>query len=612
MQIDYDRDLLLTEHGIEVLQDRYMVEGENSPQDAFARACLAFADDDEHAQRLYDYVSQHWFMFATPVLSNGGTKRGLPISCFLNYVPDSLQGIFDHWEETGFLSSAGGGVGGYWGHLRSSGTETSRGSESTGVIPFQKVVDVEMLAVSQGVTRRGSYASYMDIDHPEIEEFITMRKPTGGDEYRKCLNLHHGVNIPDAFMEIIERCMEDKDADDSWPLIDPHSGKTVKVVSAKGLWQKIIETRVATGEPYLHFIDTSNAALPLPLREKGLRIHQSNLCTEIFLPTNEERTAVCCLSSVNAEKWNEWKDHPHFIEDLMRMLDNVLTNFIDQVNTNPKYDGLHKAAYSAYMERSVGLGLMGFHSFLQSMDIPFETPMATSINRKMFKHLDEKSFEASLKLGLERGEAPDMAGTGHRFAHRLAIAPNASSSIICGGTSPGIEPYRANAYTEKTLSGTKFKKNPHLEKLLRQRADELFPTEADNPIRSQEAIDWEQDQWNSILEHKGSVQQLEDLTDWEKDVYKTAREIDQQWLVDHAAIRQAHLCQGQSLNFFFPADASILEVHLSHFNAWKRRLKAVYYLRSESVQRPENIAQKVAARVERSMQSDDTCLACEG
>lgn len=612
MKLAYERDTTLSPHAMEMLRDRYMTESETSPQEAYARAASAFADDEDHAQRLYDYVSKQWFMFATPVLSNGGLERGLPISCFLSYVPDSLDGITDHWKEVAYLSAAGGGVGGYWGDLRSEGASTSRGSQSSGSIPFQKVIDVEMLAVSQGRTRRGSYATYLDISHPEIEEFLVMRKPSGGDEYRKTLNLHHGVNIPDAFMEIIEQCMFDPEADDSWDLIDPNTGAVTRTVSAKALWQKLLETRVATGEPYIHFIDASNRALPQPLKDQGLKVRQSNLCTEIFLPTAADRTAVCCLSSVNAAKWDEWKDDPFFIEDLMRMLDNVLSDFIERCETNPKFAGLWRAANSARRERSVGLGLMGFHTLLQQKMIPFESPMAEGLNRKIFNHLDDQSLEASQILAYERGEAPDMVGTGLRFAHRLAVAPNASSSIICGGVSPSIEPYRANAYVEKTLSGSHLKKNPVLEKLLDLKAVQA----ATETLEGEEVVDVDkytrvlQDWWNQIVEDKGSVQNLDCLEDHEKEVFRTALEIDQRWVIQHAVARGGNICQGQSTNIFLPSEVSVRELHETHFLSWKGGLKSLYYLRSESAQRPENIQKKIEQRA--TPAGDDVCLSCEG
>lgn len=607
VQIDLARDELLTEHGLSVLEDRYLVEGETSPQQAFTRAAIAFADDEAHAQRLYDYVSRHWFMFATPVLSNGGTKRGLPISCFLNFVPDSRRGLNAHYDENAWLSSVGGGVGGYWGAVRSAGARTRHGSASSGIIPFMHIVDSQMLAFSQGVTRRGSYAAYLDISHPEIEEFIGMRKPAGGDTNRKNLNLHHGVNIPDRFMEIIEASMFDASADDSWPLVDPHSGKVVKVVSARALWEQLILTRLATGEPYIHFIDASNRALPAPLQKLGLKVHQSNLCTEIMLPTSEDRTAVCCLSSVNAEKFDEWKDHPRFIGDLVRMLDNVLTVFIDTVRES--YPELEKAAYSAERERSLGLGLMGFHSYLQSKMIAIDSPMAVGLNKRMFRHLNEQAVIESQLLGLERGEAPDMAGTGMRNAHLIALAPNASSSIICGGTSPSIEPYRANAYMEKTLSGSKLAKNRHLETLLWSKVPEQFASAEEI---NEQGPAWVAAQWEQIVSDKGSVQNLECLSDWEKSVFKTAIEIDQMALIQLAADRQEFVCQGQSVNLFFPANASITEIHAAHFASWKRGMKSLYYLRSEAINRAENVSTKVAARSAMLAAVTDTCLACEG
>lgn len=600
VQIDLSRDGLLTEHGLAVLADRYLVEGETSPQQAFARAATAFADDEAHAQRLYDYVSRQWFMFATPLLSNGGTKRGLPISCFLNYVPDSRRGLNDHYNENAWLSSVGGGIGGYWGGVRSAGAKTRHGSASSGIIPFMHIVDSQVMAFSQGVTRRGSYAAYLDISHPEIEEFITMRKPSGGDINRKNLNLHHGVNIPDAFMELIEASMYDADADDSWPLIDPHTKQVVRTVSARALWEQLILTRLATGEPYLHFIDASNRALPLPLQKRGLRVNQSNLCSEITLPTNEDRTAVCCLSSVNLEKFDEWKDDPRFIGDLIRMLDNVLQVFIDTVRE--EYPDLEKAAYSAEMERSLGLGAMGFHAYLQSKMIPIDSPMAVGVNKRIFSRIKEQAVAESRKLAAERGEAPDMQGTSLRNAHLIALAPNASSSIICGGTSPSIEPYRANAYMEKTLSGSKLSKNRYLERLIKKKALELFAEPA--------ATQWAELQWEKIVSDKGSVQNLECLSDHEKAVFRTGIEVDQMALIQLAADRTPYICQAQSLNLFFPANASVLEIHAAHFAAWKRGLKSLYYLRSEAISRAENVTTKIKASDLIAAAMTDECLAC--
>ena len=589
IKIDLKRDRYLSEFSIKTLQDRYLVHGEKSPQEAFARAAKAFADNEAHAQRLYDYASKLWFMFSTPILSNGGTTRGLPISCFLNYVEDSRTGITGHYTENAFLSSVGGGVGGYWGDVRSVGSTTSAGSESTGVIPFVKVVDAEMLAFSQGVTRRGSYAAYLPMNHPEIEEFLDVRKPTGGDINRKSTNLHHGVVIPDSFMELIELATISEGFDDSWDLIDPHSGIVTKTVSAKTLWVKLIQNRVETGEPYIMFGDTVQEALPDCQKDLGLEVHQSNLCSEITLPTNEERTAVCCLSSVNLEEFDEWSNDPHFIPDLVRMLDNVITHFIRNAP-----DELEKARFSAERERSIGLGAMGFHAYLQRHNIPFESAMAKGRNMSIFWHIKSIAETASRQLALERGDAPDAHGTGMRNCHLLAVAPNASSSIICGNTSPSIEPYRANAYAQKTKSGTSLQKNEYLEDLLR-----------DLGMDTEEV-------WKDIVTNGGSVQHLDFLDDWTKDVFKTAVEIDQRWVIDMAADRQKHICQSQSLNVFFPADVSKMELHAIHMQAWKKKVKTLYYLRSEAYKRAEKVSDEaLRQRIFESI-DEDACLACEG
>ena len=584
--MDYSRDTNLTEAGLRILKDRYLTDKEQSPQEAFYRVAKVFSDDSEMAERIYNYVSKLWFMFSTPILTNGGTKKGMPISCFLNYVPDSREGLTNHYTENAFLASVGGGIGGYWGHIRSDGTGTSGGSQSSGSIPFMHVVDSEMLAFSQGKTRRGSYATYQDISHPEIEEFLELRKPSGGDIHRKCLNLHHGVNISDKFMSIINQCTINPSANDDWELIDPHTDKVIRTVSAKRLWQKILETRVATGEPYLSFIDTIQKHLPLSQKKLGLKVHHSNLCTEITLPTSEERTAVCCLSSLNLEKYDEWKDDPKFIPDVVRFLDNVLEYFI---NNSP--DSLSRAKYSAMRERSIGLGAMGFHSYLQSKSIPFASAIAKGINRTIFSKIKEESLQTSKILAEERGEAPDMEGTGLRFAHMLAVAPNASSSIICGGTSPSIEPLRANAYTQKTMSGTHFMRNKFLEKLLKEKE-----------INTDET-------WKSIIANRGSVRHLEQLNDWEKDVFATAIEIDQRWIIDLAADRQKYICQSQSLNIFVPSDVNIKDLHLLHLTAWQKGIKTLYYCRSEAIKRAEIISTKIERIVRPDGDSD--CLACE-
>ena len=587
MLIDYGRDRLLSKFGIQTLEDRYFIEGESSPQDAFARAARAFADDEAHAQRLYDYASNLWFMFSTPILSNGGTTRGLPISCFLNYVEDSREGLTGHYTENAFLSSVGGGVGGSWSKIRSVGSRTSNGSESTGVIPFMKVVDAEMLAFSQGVTRRGSYAAYLHISHPEIEEFLDVRKPTGGDINRKSTNLHHAVVIPDSFMKLIAQATQEPGFDDRWDLVDPHSGKVTNTVAAKALWVKLIQNRVETGEPYIMFEDAVNNDLPEFQRNLGLRVHHSNLCSEITLPTNEERTAVCCLSSVNLEEYESWKNIPEFIPDLVRMLDNVLEFFIQHAPSS-----LEKAKFSAMRERSIGLGAMGFHAYLQRHNIAFESAMAKSANMRMFSQIKTEAVAATEQLAKERGPCPDDESGRVRNAHLLAIAPNASSSIICGNTSPSIEPYRANAFTQKTKSGTSLLKNEYLEHAL-------------------DEIDMNTDEvWKDIMTHGGSVQHLDFLDTWTKDVFKTAVELDQRWVVEFAADRQQHICQSQSVNLFFPADVSKQELHNVHMLAWKRGMKTLYYARSEAYKRAEVVSdEKLRDFI---FDDEDSCLACEG
>ncbi len=589
MLINYDRDKYLSEFSHKTLQDRYLIEGETSPQDAFARAAKAFSDDDAHAQRLYDYVSKLWFMFSTPILSNGGTSRGLPISCFLNYVEDSRQGLTGHYTENAFLSSVGGGVGGYWSHVRSVGSKTSNGSESTGVIPFMKVVDAEMLAFSQGVTRRGSYAAYLDISHPEVEEFLDVRKPTGGDVNRKSVNLHHGILVGDDFMGLIEGATREEGFDDSWDLIDPHTKKVTKTVSAKTLWVKLIQNRVETGEPYIMFKDTVQAGLPQFQRDAGLNVHHSNLCSEITLPTSEDRTAVCCLSSVNLEEFDEWKHDNNFIPDLIRMLDNVISYFIENAPMH-----LVRAVYSASRERSLGLGAMGFHAYLQRHNLPFESASAKGANMKMFQHIKWRAKDATKKLAEERGECPDGVGYGVRNAHLLAVAPNASSSIICGNTSPSIEPYRANAFTQKTKSGSSLLKNEYLEHILQELDQDT------------------DDVWKSIITNNGSVQHLDFLDEWSKDVFKTAVEIDQKWIIDMASDRQMDICQSQSLNIFFPADVSKQELHAIHMMAWKRKVKTLYYLRSEAIKRAETVSDEVLRQYIFDSLDDEGCVACEG
>jgi len=515
----------------------------------------------------------------------------MPISCFLNYIEDTAEGLVQNYSETSWLSMLGGGVGIGFG-IRAAG------DKSTGVLPHLKTYDASSLAYRQGKTRRGSYAAYLDISHPDILLFLEMRKPTG-DQNLRCLNLHHGINITDRFMEIVERCMQDPNADDGWNLCDPHSGEVRETVSAKALWQKILELRMETGEPYLHFIDTSNREMPEFQKKLGLKINQSNLCSEIILPTNEQRTAVCCLSSVNLENYDAWSKDSMFLKDMAEMLDNVLQYFIDNAP-----DTVSRAKFSAVRERSIGIGALGFHAYLQKKNIPWESATAKGTNLRIFKLIRSKLDEANIQLGSERGEAPDAKGTGRRFSHVMAIAPNASSSIIMGNTSPSIEPYRANAYRQDTLSGAFLNKNRHLDTLIKSKI-------ADNP-----KIDYEET-WSSIIANDGSVQHLNFLTDWDKDVYKTSMEIDQRWLIEHAADRQQFIDQAQSLNLFFRPDVNIKYLHAIHYLAWKQGLKTLYYCRSEKLGKADKVSRRVERQIikEIDMQSlidEESCLACEG
>ncbi len=620
ININYNKEKKLDRFSLDTLKDRYLYqeEGETYAQEAFARAAVFASTFKEHtdfelAQRLYNYSSDLWFMFSTPILSNGGTNRGLPISCFLNYVPDSRDGLSAHYDENIWLASTGGGIGGYWGDIRSNGIATANNSRSTGSIPFMKVVDSQMLAFNQGITRRGSYAAYMDIDHPEIEEFINIRKESGGDINRKCLNLHNGINLTNEFLQAVKN-------DDDWRLIDPKTKEAVKIVSARELWWQILNARAETGEPYMVNIDNCNDALPKSQKDLGLEIKQSNLCSEITLPTNEERTAVCCLSSVNLEHFDEWSNDEQFIDDLVTMLDNVLQHFIDnaidtseigEYNANYKRFSNHvkpdkksftKAAYSAYRERSIGLGAMGFHAYLQRKGIPFEGIFATGFNYRAFQHIKGKATDATKRLAEERGEAPDIHGSGHRNAHLLAIAPNASSSIICGGTSPSIEPYRANVYTHKTLSGSYQVKNRNLESLFKK--------------KGLKAKDLEQI-WKDIAANEGSVQHLDILDEKEKELFKTANEINQIWIVEHAYKRQEFVCQSQSVNLFFvfPKATESQEIHdeyLQYVNDvhWyaMHTLKSLYYFRSDAARNAENVNIKIP----RIRLEEVDCIACEG
>ncbi|KDE21019.1 ribonucleotide-diphosphate reductase subunit alpha [Acetobacter aceti 1023] len=600
VRVDRSRDALLTPFGKATLDNRYLLPDEGY-QDLFGRVASYYGADAAHAQRIYDYISKHWFMPATPVLSNGGTSRGLPISCFLNEASDSLKGIVDLWNENVWLASKGGGIGSYWGNLRSIGENVGRNGKTSGVIPFIRVMDSLTLAISQGSLRRGSAAVYLPVWHPEIEEFIELRRPTGGDPNRKALNLHHGVLVSDAFMRAVE-------SDDEWALVSPKDGSVIRKISARALWIRILTARMEQGEPYIVYSDHVNNARPEHHKLAGLEVKTSNLCSEITLPTGidhhgKARTAVCCLSSLNLETWDEWKDNPQFIEDVMLFLDNVLQDFIDRAP-----EDMHRAKYAAMRERSVGLGVMGFHTFLQSRNVPFESVVAKVWNRKIFKHIREQADAASRKLAELRGPCPDAEEYGimERFSNKMAIAPTASISIIAGNASPGIEPIAANVFLQKTLSGSFTVRNRHLQKLLAEKGK-------DTP-----------EVWSSITTSKGSVQHLDFLTQQEKDVFKTAFELDQRWIVEHAADRQPFICQAQSVNLFLPADVHKRDLHQIHYMAWKKGLKSLYYCRSLSIQRADTVSNVLAKNDVMNVDSSqaqsgstssgnnyEECLACQ-
>ena len=597
IKIDRSRDSKLTDFGKATLKDRYLGHNE-SYQDLFARVASSYADDNLHAQRIYNYISNLWFMPATPVLSNGGTKRGLPISCFLNEASDSLNGILDLWSENVWLAAKGGGIGSYWGNLRSIGEKIGKVGKTSGIIPFIKVMDSLTMAISQGSLRRGSAACYLPIDHPEIEEFIEMRRPTGGDPNRKALNLHHGVLVSDSFMRAVE-------TDEQWALKSPADGTVQQTISARNLWIRLLTARIETGEPYIIFIDTVNRQIPQHHKLANLTVKTSNLCSEITLPTGidkngRDRTAVCCLSSLNLEKYDEWKDDKVMINDVMRFLDNVLTDFIDRAP-----EQFDDAKYSAEKERSVGLGVMGFHSYLQQNSIPLESVMSKVWNKKIFKHIQEHVDQASKDLADERGPCPDAADYGYneRFSNKTAIAPTASISIICGGASPGVEPVAANSYTHKTLSGSFNVRNRYVVDLLEKYG------------KNNEEI------WSGITTNQGSVSHLDFLTDLEKDVFKTAFELDQKWIIELSGDRTPYISQAQSINLFVPADIHKRELHKIHFDAWKKGLKSLYYCRSKSIQRAENVndtkATDVTANVYKSKPQTteqpeyEECLSCQ-
>jgi len=586
-----NKDQLFDDLGIRRLKESYMKEDELSPQERFAFVSKTFGSNIEHAQRLYEYSSNHWLSYSTPILSYGKSSKGLPISCYLNWIPDTAEGLVDTLSETNWLSMLGGGVGVGFG-IRSAG------DKSTGVLPHLKMYDASSLAYRQGKTRRGSYAAYLDIDHPDILLFLEMRKPTGDQNFR-CLNLHHGINISDKFMNLVEKSMLDPNADDSWELKEPGSDEVKEVVPARELWQRILEMRMQTGEPYVHYIDTTNRALPAWLKDKGLKVRQSNLCSEITLPTDNDRTAVCCLSSLNLEHFDEWSQNAQFLEDVLEMLDNVLQKFIDDAP-----DFVSRAKYSAMRERSVGVGALGFHAFLQKKGLPFESAMAKSYNMRIFKHIREGLDVANIKLGTSRGEAPDAKGTGRRCSHVMAVAPNASSSIIMGNTSPSVEPWRANAYRQDTLSGAFLNKNKFLDALIKKKIDE-------DPSINYDRV------WSSIIAHEGSVQHVKFLSDYEKDIYKTAMEIDQRWVIEHAADRQMFIDQAQSLNVFFRPDANVKYLHAVHFLAWKKGLKTMYYCRSEKIGKADKVSRRIERQVIQELDMSaiamgEDCIACEG
>ena len=592
IKTDLSRDSLFDILGLKRMKESYMKPEEESPQERFAFVSSTFASNKEHAQRLYEYASKQWLSYSTPILSFGRTKKGLPISCFLPYLHDTSEGLVNTLSEVNWLSMMGGGIGIGLG-IRSAD------DKSVGIMPHLRTYDASSLAYKQGNTRRGSYAAYLDISHPDIILFLEMRKPTG-DQNMRCMNLHHGINIPDKFMEIIERCMIDPNTNDDWELKDPHSGEVREVVSAKELWQRIMEMRMHTGEPYLLFIDTANNAMPEFQKKLGLSIKQSNLCSEIILPTDNERTAVCCLSSVNLEHFDEWKSGKLFLRDIAEMLDNVLQYFIDNAPNTIK-----RAKYSAMRERSIGVGALGWHAYLQKNSLPWESALTTSANHRIFKHIKKQLDKANVELGSERGEAPDATGTGRRFSHMMAIAPNASSSILMNNTSPSIEPYRANCYRQDTLSGAHLNKNRFL--------DSIIKKESENHKDG-----WYEEVWSSIMSNDGSIQHLTWLSDEIKEVFKTAMEIDQRWVVQHAADRQEYIDQAQSVNLFFRPDANLKYLHAAHFMAWKNGLKTLYYCRSDKIGKADKVAKKIERQVideidlKAMAQGDEICLACEG
>ena len=604
--IDYSRDTNIPEQGIAMLTGKgfYKKEWEESPQQTFARAatCYSFGDYD-FAQRIYDYTSKGYFTFASPVQSNAVEINwptfseeqfeeagdwleenvepdGQPISCFLSMIADSKKGLTVASAEAKDLSMMGGGVGIY-------AANRSPDEKSTGVMAHARDYDSMTLAYRQTATRRGSMAMYLDIDHPEIMSFLQMRNPIGGDSNKKCFNLNHGVNITDKFMKAVI-------AGEAYELVDPKHGPTGRLVNAREVWKEILELRKETGEPYLLFKDTVNRKIPSWVTKPTYKVSQSNLCSEITLMTSFKRTAVCCLSSLNLEKYEEWKD-TNIVADLVRLLDNVLEYFI---RLAPKE--LHRAIYSASKERALGIGTLGWHSYLQSKMIPFESggfDSAIHHTHRLYGDIKNKAVEESRRLAVLRGEAPDCQGSGMRNSHLFAIAPNASSSSLVGA-SPSIEPWAGVAFNAEGRAGSFLIKNKYLK-------DVLVKYGKDTP-----------EVWSSIVTNEGSVQHLEFLSDLEKAVFKTAYEINPMWVVEQAAARQGYICQSQSVNLFVPADITAQEISDIHVAAWAKGLKSLYYCRSKSAtkanvgtgtDRPLN-----AVAVRTKIEYDGGCLACEG
>lgn len=644
--LDLSRDDNLTNFGKATLEDRYLKPNETSPQHAFLRASTAFASNEAHATRMYGYASKQWVGYASPILSNAPVRTkfaqawednfgrdcflsvvgALPISCFLGYVGDSREEIGFHYYETMWLASNGGGAKFYWGDLRPVNSETSTGSKTGGLIPFFHVDDGLIVATHQGNNRRGVDGGSIRDNHPEIVEFIESRKMSG-DPNKRSRNLFQTVNLSDDFMYAVL-------GDKSWDLID-HKGIVSKTVQARYLWELMLETPFETGCPFLHWIDTSNDKLPATQKALGLRTNTVNICTEITLPTDKDRTAVCCLSSINMLKRDEWINDPQFIADVTEFLDNVLEYFIqnaiytctkdfdweklkDTLRSELKEDnldearidqlahkivernimGYKKAVYSAKQERAIGIGMMGLDSYFMANEIAYESQEALTITQKTFRHIKAQAHAASIALGTLRGEAPDMKGTGRRNSHLLAIAPTATNSTIAGGATPALEKRYENIYTQKTKSGTFTVVEPALVKVLDKYG-----------INTPEVI-------KSIKDNNGSVQHLRELTDHERLYLRTVFEVDQVWVVEHAATAQEEVCQAISCNLFFMPDVPRFYVNNVHLHMWKRGLKSRYYVRTKAVKSGDAFADALVKRIQtidyKKHEDFDACPSCEG